>query len=298
MPGRSFHGSDEYRYGFQGQEQDPEVKGDANSISFKYRIHDPRIGRFLSLDPLAKSYPYNSPYAFSENRVIDAVELEGLEKVEAYVKMRVSWTEVQVEMVDGEEVKTEVTKSAMFKVHIKYDFNDGSNTATIYASNAETGLTLFGEADLEKGSLKSYTLIPKDLLTYNFEKKFNEPSGFSIPDFIVNNVLYKVKMDEFMSKSVPEAADMSSDEAQAEEFARFALDKIRAMVKDDEVEVNYQGYDGTLANGYREDRSRYEREFTDKFRLSGDGAINEAGVNIEFSAKVDYTMEECLNCDE
>ncbi|MCC5945317.1 MAG: hypothetical protein JJT94_10300, partial [Bernardetiaceae bacterium] len=40
-----------------------------------------RIGRFLSIDPLAPDYPHNSPYAFSENRVIDGVELEGLEYI-------------------------------------------------------------------------------------------------------------------------------------------------------------------------------------------------------------------------
>jgi hypothetical protein len=43
-------------------------------------MHDSRVGRFFSRDPLERSYPYNSPYAFSENRVIDMVELEGLEK--------------------------------------------------------------------------------------------------------------------------------------------------------------------------------------------------------------------------
>jgi hypothetical protein len=42
-------------------------------------MHDPRIGRFFAVDPLAAKYAYNSPYAFSENRVIDGVELEGLE---------------------------------------------------------------------------------------------------------------------------------------------------------------------------------------------------------------------------
>jgi RHS repeat-associated protein len=78
MPGRSFS-SGSYRYGFQGQEKDDEVKGDGNSINYKYRVHDPRIGKFLSIDPLTKNYPWNSPYTFSENRVIDAVELEGLE---------------------------------------------------------------------------------------------------------------------------------------------------------------------------------------------------------------------------
>ena len=61
-----------YRYGFQGQETDDEVNGEGNAVSYKYRIHDPRIGRFLSVDPLAPEYPHNSPYAFSENQVIDA----------------------------------------------------------------------------------------------------------------------------------------------------------------------------------------------------------------------------------
>ncbi|WP_417266701.1 RHS repeat-associated core domain-containing protein [Brumimicrobium sp.] len=71
-----------YRYGFQGQEKDDEVKGEGNSINYKYRMHDPRIGRFFAVDPLAPKYPHNSPYAFSENNVIHAIELEGLEKWE------------------------------------------------------------------------------------------------------------------------------------------------------------------------------------------------------------------------
>lgn len=78
MPGR-YQSSDIYRYGFQGQEKDDEVKGEGNSVNYKYRMHDPRIGRFFAVDPLASKYPHNSPYAFSENKVIHMVELEGLE---------------------------------------------------------------------------------------------------------------------------------------------------------------------------------------------------------------------------
>ncbi len=68
-----------YRYGFQGQERDDEVKGAGNSYNYKYRMHDPRLGRFFAVDPLYTKYPWNSNYAFSENRVIDMIELEGLE---------------------------------------------------------------------------------------------------------------------------------------------------------------------------------------------------------------------------
>ncbi|MEO4006967.1 RHS repeat-associated core domain-containing protein [Flavobacterium sp. CAU 1735] len=74
------HGSKaNYRYGFQGQEMDDEIKGEGNSLNYTFRMHDPRVGRFFAVDPLEKKYPWNSPYAFSENRVIDGVELEGLE---------------------------------------------------------------------------------------------------------------------------------------------------------------------------------------------------------------------------
>ncbi len=77
-PGR--HGSvDKYRYGFQGQEKDDELKGEGNSLNYKYRMHDPRVGRFFAVDPLAPQYPWYSPYQFSGNTPIMSIELEGLE---------------------------------------------------------------------------------------------------------------------------------------------------------------------------------------------------------------------------
>jgi hypothetical protein len=60
---------------------DDEIKSEGNSVNYKYRMHDPRLGRFFAIDPLAAKYPHNSPYAFSENMVIHAIELEGLESV-------------------------------------------------------------------------------------------------------------------------------------------------------------------------------------------------------------------------
>ncbi|WP_298487865.1 hypothetical protein [uncultured Maribacter sp.] len=78
QPNRNFD-SQEYRYGFQGQEKDSELKGEGNSLNYKYRMHDPRIGRFFAVDPLIGKYPYYSSYSFSGNRVIDMIELEGKE---------------------------------------------------------------------------------------------------------------------------------------------------------------------------------------------------------------------------
>ncbi len=50
-----------YRYGFQGLEKDDEIKGEGNSINYKYRMHDPRVGRFFAVDPLAGKFAWNSP---------------------------------------------------------------------------------------------------------------------------------------------------------------------------------------------------------------------------------------------
>lgn len=65
---------------FVGQELDTEF--DLNWYQFKYRNHDPQIGRFVQIDPLASHYVHNSTYAYAENRVIDGVDLEGLEHVD------------------------------------------------------------------------------------------------------------------------------------------------------------------------------------------------------------------------
>lgn len=64
---------------FQGQRFDDEL--DLNWVQFKWRNHDPQTGRFIEIDPLAEDYVYNSTYAFSENKVTNHIELEGLEAV-------------------------------------------------------------------------------------------------------------------------------------------------------------------------------------------------------------------------
>ena len=78
MKERSYSGG-AYRYGFNGQEMDDEVKGKGNTISFRYRIHDVRLGRFLSIDPLTKNYPMLTSYQFATNSPIAGNDLEGLE---------------------------------------------------------------------------------------------------------------------------------------------------------------------------------------------------------------------------
>jgi RHS repeat-associated protein len=77
MPGRAYVASNNYRYGFNGKENDNEVKGIGNQVDFGERIFDPRIGKWLSLDPLMNKYPFASPYQFSLNTPIQAKDPDG-----------------------------------------------------------------------------------------------------------------------------------------------------------------------------------------------------------------------------
>lgn len=76
MPGRIYQPTGRYRYEYQGQETDKEFYDGA--VSFEYRIEDPRIARFLSVDPLDQEFPWNSPYSVQENKFGWGRELEGL----------------------------------------------------------------------------------------------------------------------------------------------------------------------------------------------------------------------------
>lgn len=75
---------------FQGQEHIDALG--LNWDSFKWRNHQPDIGRFFNVDPLAEKYYYNSPYAFSENKVVAHRELEGLE-AESIIKQEIKKVE-------------------------------------------------------------------------------------------------------------------------------------------------------------------------------------------------------------
>lgn len=69
LPGR-YANTPKYRYGFNGMEADNEVKGQGNSYTTEFRQYDPRVGRWLSLDPMMQQFPHQSPYVAFDNNPI------------------------------------------------------------------------------------------------------------------------------------------------------------------------------------------------------------------------------------
>ncbi|WPV63880.1 RHS repeat-associated core domain-containing protein [Chitinophaga sp. LS1] len=70
-----------YRYGFNGKENDNEVKGEGNELDYGMRVYDSRVSKFLSVDPLTMKFPHYTPYQFSGNTPIQAVDLDGREDI-------------------------------------------------------------------------------------------------------------------------------------------------------------------------------------------------------------------------
>ncbi len=69
-----------YRFGFNGKEKDGEGEwGNSAHYDYGFRIYDPSIARFLSVDPLTSSYPMLTPYQFASNTPISGIDLDGLE---------------------------------------------------------------------------------------------------------------------------------------------------------------------------------------------------------------------------
>ncbi len=79
-PGRNWSAGSEYRFGFNGKESDSETSGEGNIYDYGFRIYNPRLGKFLSVDPLTQSYPWYTPYQFAGNKPIAAIDLDGLEE--------------------------------------------------------------------------------------------------------------------------------------------------------------------------------------------------------------------------
>jgi RHS repeat-associated protein len=141
---------------FQDQRFDDDLG--LNWVQFKWRNHDPQIGRFIEIDPLSEKYVYNSTYAFSENKVTGHRELEGLE----------AWSVNPVTLADGSTVMS----ATVSNVNAPFSVTQGGVT-TGFFPNADMNRQL-GGAIVSQGSL----LVPT-----NANGDYNSYSGEGISNF-------------------------------------------------------------------------------------------------------------------
>jgi hypothetical protein len=81
------------------------VYGEGNVYDYGFRIYNPRLCKFLSVDPLTKEYPWNSTYAFAENDIIRSIDLEGKEKLIVIYKANNDGTLTELQVIDNSELE-------------------------------------------------------------------------------------------------------------------------------------------------------------------------------------------------
>ncbi|QLE02545.1 hypothetical protein HX109_13610 [Galbibacter sp. BG1] len=165
QPNRTFN-NPRYRYGFQGQEKDDDLKGDGNSVNYKYRMHDPRVGRFFAVDPLFKDYPYYTPFSFSGNKLIGYIELEGLE--EARINQAIDWNTA---------IKMAGDKATINEIQEKYEYIHGF---TSRAANTRLFKSFF-KSDLAQSFIEKYGSFERGTYEMTHEETIDtHPSPVSI----------------------------------------------------------------------------------------------------------------------
>jgi RHS repeat-associated protein len=107
LPNRHETASTQYRYGFNGYEQDPEIKGEGNSYTTEFRQYDPRVFRWLSIDPVVKTH--ESPYMGHSGNPIWFADPNGADSTLAAGSRVWEWTVEKGDTYSGISERTGVS---------------------------------------------------------------------------------------------------------------------------------------------------------------------------------------------
>ncbi|MFD2033701.1 glycoside hydrolase family protein [Belliella marina] len=234
---------------FQGQEHIDDFG--LNWDSFKWRNHQPDLGRFFNVDPLADKYSYQSPYNFSENQVVAHRELEGLEKIHFQYVFNESQISIKKSSINGPLGNGVLVSS-----------NHGGNVSYYYGENIQGSLTAFKKA-------------------YEGHNIDSEGNHIGYNDHLGNPTIgYGHLIKEGESFKV--GSKISEEEAQGlfESDSKWIIEKANSYLSGYELNENqkYALYDASFNMGpgklkqYTVDNSKYSHgNFFLKFMAGGDG---------------------------
>jgi len=161
-----------YRYGFNGYEKDDEIKSSGNSYTTAFRQYDPRLGRWLSPDPVVKYQ--ESPYAWNTNNPVLFIDEFGADSTQRANAVN-----------QADKFVSKSTKSSS-SYGGKGDPGSSTDCSGLVSSCVKAG----GEPDPNKGSSNGVTNIAKNskevkindvqegnLVTFNSNKHIGIISG-------------------------------------------------------------------------------------------------------------------------
>jgi len=163
-----------------------------NWYQFKFRNHDPQIGRFIEIDPLASKYEYNSTYAYAENKLGKGFDLEGLELQEFNRMFQSAGINVNQANNTTQVVSTAIAKKAEPIINVTKDvITIGAGVTLMVATGGAAAplvVALAGSATIAGGTMK---LV--------FDVQGNSEASSQIPTTLAGTAI-------FMANGASEAA--------------------------------------------------------------------------------------------
>jgi RHS repeat-associated protein len=250
-----------YSYGFNGKridESEEGMGGGGSTYDYGFRIYNPGLGRFLSVDPLSISYPWYTPYQFAGNKPIIAIDIDGLEEaIVTFYKTKSGQTIVRIKYVDPKDRKdgegfdyidqttnpnntSAVRRAELILFSAEYMLFHFKTVEYYVESESGTYTDAYGKKYEKKtGSLKDafghYRSIPtKDPITGNIG--YTMYRSFSTTIYKSMNIFFN--NDEFtIDKNGinPSLNNLNTIKSQLDEIGRL-------MQSNDKLELNIIGY--------------------------------------------------------
>lgn len=232
MPQRSYNASG-YRYGFNGKENDNEVKGEGNQLNYGARAYDPRVGRFLSMDPLHAIHADMTPYHNATNNPISRIDIDGNDDIHFHYLVRT------VFVPNGRGGLTPQSKTFTWSTVVR---NNLPNTFAVHRHNVTINQNGKRESTYTERVIPFYpdASLPKPrsgVTTSTF-------IGITRPDDDYTALLKTLEdFPEISSRYPPEIRNPNASKSQAERNADFMWgamrdSKARAAKEHEQQQVN------------------------------------------------------------
>jgi RHS repeat-associated protein len=243
LDGRTVSGG--YRYGFQKQEKDNEIKGEGNSVNYLFRMHDQRLGRFFSVDPLMNNYPFNSSFAFGQNNLIASIELEGKQALMIIGYRRNSKNEIFIQITGDDKVE----HNASAEYSLRVPAGTIGNSEDFYFTKDDFGAIDFGFKELQKLFDNGEIVFTGDQrnVVYKNESVLQAMS-LNNPKFgcdFYNDILYinigvtKLHLNEYNFTENTQIIDVEGDFSNTNNIRSFKIEVPNANIKKLNYELNF-----------------------------------------------------------